>query len=226
MMCVNHPKPEVDIRNFRLNKLCTPEYRHLWWLLFWLVYLVRYRILESLTPAGGYTVIHCALDDHIPFCEGFLIFYASWYVAIVGMHLYTAFFDLDTFRRYTKFLIISMTISTIIIVLFPSCQELRPAAFPRDNFLTRVMGFIYTVDDNCGVFPSEHVIGAFAVLAAAMHCKTIRSPKIRIAIGMLVALIAMSTVFVKQHSVLDGLGALPVCAVAYYFSFHKKRSAS
>lgn len=226
MVCVKHPKPEVDIPNFRLNKLGTPQYRHFLWLLFWLVYLVRYRILESLTPAAGYTVIHCALDDHIPFCEWFLIFYASWYVVIVGMHLYTAIFDVDTCKRYTKFLVISMTISTIIIVLFPSCQELRPEVFPRDNFLTRVMGFIYTVDDNCGVFPSEHVIGAFAVLAAALHCKTIRSPWTRIAIGVLVALIAMSTVFVKQHSVLDGLGALPICGAAYYFAFGKKRSTS
>lgn len=226
MVYVKHLKPEVDIRNFRLKKLNTPEYRHLWWLLFWPVYLTRYLFLESLTPAAGYTVIHCALDDHIPFCEGFLIFYVSWYVVIVGMHLYTAFFDVDTFKRYSKFLVISMTVSTLTILLFPSCQELRPEVFPRDNFLTRVMGFIYTVDDNCGVFPSEHVIGAFAVLAAAMHCKTIRSPWTRIAIGVLVALIAMSTVFVKQHSMLDGLGALPICAIAYYFSFTRKRSAS
>lgn len=215
-------QPEVDIRNFRLKKLNTPEYRHLWWLLFWLVYLVRYRILESMTPASGYTVIHCALDDRIPFCEWFLIFYASWYVGIVGMHLYTAFYDVETYRRYTKFLVLSMTLSTLIILLFPTCQELRPEVFPRDNFLTRVMGFIYTMDDNCGVFPSEHVIGAVGVFAAALHCKGLRAPWKRAAVGLWSALVIVSTVFVKQHSLLDIVGAILPCAAAYYFAYVRK----
>lgn len=215
-------QPEVDIRNFRLNKLNTPEYRHLWWLLFWPVYLLRYMVLESLTPAAGYTVIHCALDDKIPFCEWFLIFYASWYVVIVGMQLYTAVYDVDAFKGYSKFLTIAMSMSTITILLFPSCQELRPEVFSRDNFLTRVMGFIYSVDDNCGVFPSEHVIGAIGVFLAAVHCKNLRSPEKLTAIGVLTMLIIVSTVFVKQHSVLDAVGAIPLCAVAYYFAYMRK----
>lgn len=219
-------QPEVDIRNFRLNKLNTPQYRHLWWLLFWPVYILRYTILESLTPAAGYTVIHCALDDLIPFCEWFLIFYASWYVIIAGMHLYTALYDIAVFKRYSQFLVISMTISTLTIVLFPSCQELRPEVFPRDNFLTRLMAFIYTVDDNCGVFPSEHVIGAFGVFAAAVHCKSLRSPGKLTAIGIWISLIIVSTMFVKQHSVLDALGAIVPCAVAYYFAFLRKRQGA
>lgn len=217
-------QPEVDIRNFRLSKLNTPQYRHFLWLLFWPVYLLRYTILESLTPAAGYTVIHCALDDRIPFCEWFLIFYASWYVVIVAMHLYTAIYDVSACKRYSKFLVISMTISTLTIVLFPTCQELRPEVFPRDNFLTRVMGFIYSVDDNCGVFPSEHVIGAVGVFLAAAHCKSLRSPGKLTAVGILCGLIIVSTVFVKQHSVLDAVGAIVPCGIGYYFAYVRKKA--
>lgn len=219
-------RPEVDMRNFRLNKLNTPEYRHFWWLLFWPVYILRYMILENLTPAAEYTVMHCALDDRIPFCEWFLIFYVSWYVVIVGMHLYLALYDVAAFKRYSKFLAISMTISTLTILLFPTCQELRPEVFPRDNLLSRIMGYIYTVDDNCGVFPSEHVIGAVAVFAAAVHCKNLRSPGKLTVIGIWISLIILSTVFVKQHSVLDVLGAIVPCAVAYYFAFVRKRQGA
>ncbi len=217
-------QPEVNLRNFRLNRLGTPEYRHLLWLLFWPVYLLRYAILESMTPAAGYTVIHCALDDRIPFCEWFLIFYVSWYVVIVGMQLYTALYDVAACKRYSKFLVISMTISTLTIVLFPTCQELRPETFPRDNVLTRLMGFIYSVDDNCGVFPSEHVIGAVGVFLATAHCKNLRTPGKLTVVGILCGLIIMSTVFVKQHSVLDIVGAIVPCGVAYYFVYVKKES--
>lgn len=213
---------KTEAEKFSLRKLGEPQYRHFLWLLFWPVYILRYLLLESLTPAGGYTVIHCGLDDRIPFCEWFFIFYASWYVAIVGMHLYLAFYDADTCKRYSKFLVISITISTLIIIFFPSCQELRPEVFPRDNLLTRLMGYIYTVDDNCGVFPSEHVIGALAVFAAALHCKRLRSPGKLTAIGIWISLIIVSTVFVKQHSVLDVLGAVPICGVAYWLAFRRK----
>ena len=219
------PSPVVDYRAFRCHKLNTPEYRHLLWLLFWPVYTLRYFIIESLNPASGYTVIHCALDDKIPFCEGFLIFYFGWYLCIVGTHLFTALYDLDTYKRYSKFLVLAMSISTMIFLLFPSCQELRPETFPRDNVLTKTVGLLYMLDDNTNVCPSEHVIGAFAVLAAAWNCKYLRSPGRLACIFVLTVLISVSTVFLKQHSVLDMLAALPVCAVAYYFSFGKNRSA-
>lgn len=215
-----------EIRKFQFSKLNTPEYRHFWWLLFWPAYLLRYLFLESLNPAAGYTVMHCALDDVIPFCEWFLIFYGSWYFVIVGMHLYLAFYDREVCKRYSKFLVIAMSISTLTILLFPTCQELRPEVFPRDNLLSRIMGYIYAVDDNCGVFPSEHVIGAVAVFAAAVHCKSLRSPGTLTAIGIWISLIIVSTVFVKQHSVLDVLGAIVPCAVGYYLAFLRKRQSA
>ncbi len=217
--------PAVDYRTFHPSKLNSPEFRHLWLLLFWPAYILRYLLIENLNPAASYTVIHCALDDKIPFCEGFVIFYVLWYAAIVGMHLYTALYDLDAFKRYSKFLMISMTMSTLIFLLFPSCQELRPTEFPRDNLLTRIMGFLYTVDTNTNVFPSEHAIGAFAVLAAAINCKSLRSQGKIIGIAILAVLISISTVFLKQHSALDVLAALPICAIAYWLCYGRREKS-
>ena len=101
--------------------------RNLRLLLFWPVYLMRYVIIENLNPAARYFPIHCALDDMIPFHELFLIPYVLWYFFIVGMHLYTLFYDVPEFRAFTMFLIISLAISTSIFLLFPriSCIFLR-----------------------------------------------------------------------------------------------------
>lgn len=212
---MKYPALAADYRNFRFSKINTPEYRHLWLLLIWPAYILRHFLVEQLNPAEVHTVIHSPLDDIIPFYEGFVIFYVLWCFAIAGMHLYTMLFDLDAFRRCSKFLIISITISTAIFLLFPSCQEFRPTAFPRGNLLTRIVGLLYAVDTNTNVFPSEHAIGAFAVLAAAINTKSLRSPVKTAAFALLTVLISLSAVFLKQHSILDVLAALPICAVAY-----------
>lgn len=217
------PTSGTDDRSFRPSKCNQKEYRHVWLILFWSVYVTRYILIENLNPAAQYIPIHCALDDRIPFCEAFVIPYVLWYVFITGMHLYTLQYDIQSFKRYSKFLVVSFSISTLIFLIFPTCQQLRPAEFPRDNLLTRIVGLIYALDTSTNVFPSEHAIGSIAVAAAAAHTESLRSPGKRTAITAAAVLICLSTVFLKQHSVLDTLAALPVCAVAYWITYGKKR---
>lgn len=216
------PALAADYRAFSLKKINAPEYRHMWLLAIWPVYLSRYFLIENWNPAASYHAIHCPLDDVIPFCEGFLVFYVLWYVCIFGIHLYTLLFDIDTFKRYSKFLGISITISTAIYLLYPSCQNLRPEIFPRNNGLTKIVGLLYAVDTNTNVFPSEHAIGALAVLAAVINTESLRSPGKIVFFTVLAVLISLSTVFLKQHSILDVLAALPICAVAYGLCFGKR----
>ena len=45
---MNFPAPAVDYRDFRLSRLNTPQYRHLWYFLFWPVYIMRYLLIENL----------------------------------------------------------------------------------------------------------------------------------------------------------------------------------
>lgn len=216
------PTPEVDYRGFRIHKINDPQYRHLWYLLFWPIYICRYLIIENLNPAAVYYPVWCPLDDRIPFCEGFLLPYCLWYVFIAGMHLYTALYDVDSYKRYSRFLIISMSISTVIFLVFPTCQDLRPAEFPRDNILTDIVGLLYSIDTNTNVFPSEHAIGALAVLAAAIHTKSLRSPGKLTVIAILAVLICLSTAFLKQHSMLDVAAAQPICAFAYWICYRRR----
>ena len=219
---MNLPATAADYRNFSLRKINTPEYRHLWLLLFWPIYIARYFLVENLNPAESYTVIHCALDDVIPFREKFLIFYVLWYVSLALMHLYTMLYDVEAFKRYSKFLFVSMGISSVIFLVFPSCQELRPVEFPRDNLLTKIVSLLYAVDTNTNIFPSEHAIGALAVLASAINTRSLRSPGKIAFFAVLAVMISLSTVFLKQHSILDVLAALPICAFAYWLCYGRR----
>ena len=218
------PQPEADLKGFRLSRLFEPQYRHFWLLLIWPVYYLRYFIVEAMNPSSiGCYVMYSPLDDRIPLCEYFLIPYGLWMVCLLGMHLFTMVYDVKTFKRYSAYLAVSFTISTTIFILFPTCQNLRPDSFERNNLFTWILGLVYEFDTNTNVCPSEHVIGAMAVLAAAINCRYFRTPWRITCMTILMVLVSLSTVFLKQHSILDVFAALPVCLVAYLICFPIRR---
>ena len=217
------PKGAVDYRDFRLRKINTPQFRHLWWLLFWPIYWLRYPLVEWLNGAAADChVIHCALDDMLPFSEWFIIPYQLWMACLLAMVVYTLLYDVESFKRYSKFLSVAISISTLIFLVYPSCQNLRPTELPRDNILSDAVRWLYAADTNTNVFPSEHAIGAIAVFAAARRTRGLNTPGRLTAIGVLMCVVALSTLFLKQHSVLDVVAAVPVCAVAWFFTYRKK----
>ena len=74
---------------------------------------------------------------------------------------------------------------------------------------------VYAADTNTNVCPSIHVIGSFAVYFAARDIRRFRAKGWRLGFLTMAVLISLSTVFLKQHSVLDVLAGLAVCAAAY-----------
>lgn len=221
---MNKLKPVVDYRKLRFSNLNSPEFSHLWMLLYWPLYGLAFLFVERLSPIKYYFPVYSTLDDLIPFCELFLIPYWFWFLYLIGMHLYTLLYDIDAFRGLMKFIIISYTIAIVIYLIFPTCQQLRPVSFERDNILTRMVAGLYAFDTSTNVCPSIHVIGSVAVLCASWHVERFRTPGWKFAFGLSAFLISISTVFLKQHSVIDILAAIPVCVIAYYFSFMKQKA--
>lgn len=217
------PKPCVDYRKFRFSKLNTDEFRHVLLLLFWPVFGLLFTYVERFYPVKKYYSVHCALDDAIPFCEWFFIPYLFWFVWLVGTLAYTFFFDVPAFKKMMYFVMFTYTVTIVIYFLFPTCQELRPPEFERQNLLTQMIGGFYQFDTNTNVCPSIHVIGSFAGAFALWECRALQKPQYRAAIVITTLLISISTVFVKQHSVIDVAAALPLCAIGYYFCFGKSR---
>lgn len=213
----------VDYRNFRFGKLNTPEFAHLKYLLFWPIFGLMFLTVERLWIRDYYIPIHCPLDDMIPFCEYFLIPYLFWFVFLIGIHLYTLFFDTESFKKLMKFIIVSYSLTMLIYILFPNCQELRPLTFERDNIFTRFLSEFYQFDTNTNVFPSLHVIGSAAVMVSAWNSKHFHTPGWRIVFGVTAVLISVSTVFLKQHSVLDVFAAVPICILAYCVAYGERK---
>ena len=184
----------------------------------WVFYFSFYFLTERLIPAEICHPIHCALDDRIPFCEYFAVFYVFWYLLVFGALIGTLLWDPDSFSRLSEFIFITQVVAMTIYILFPSRQDLRPAFFTRDNGLTQLMAFLYSFDTSTGVCPSLHVAYSLGILSVAL-----KKPKLgngwKWLLGLLVLLICLSTMFVKQHSALDVLAALPVSLAAELLVF-------
>ena len=208
----------VDYRKLRPSNIASPEYRHLLLLLYWPLYGLTFLMLErGLTLT--YHPVEAAQDANIPFCEFFVPAYYFWFVFLIGIHFYTAFFDLPAFKKLMYFIMISYTLTSLIYIIYPTCQELRPDEFARDNIFVRIVKGLYAFDTNTNVCPSLHVIGSFAVLFTSWQCKRFKTPLWQIGFVTATVLISLSTVFLKQHSVIDIWAALAVCAAAYPFAF-------
>lgn len=211
----------VDFRRFSLKTLFCGEYRYLLILIYWALFGAAFSALEVFRTTG-YHPVSSPLDDVIPFCEFFVIPYFFWFVYLVGMYVYSVFFDTETFKNYTYFIMITYTVTLVIYLIWPTMQELRPVEFARDNIFTDIMKRFYNFDTNTNVCPSIHVIGSVAVSCAAWNSKLFSTWGWRIAFTVATALIVLSTVFLKQHSVVDIPPALLICALAYPLVYNKR----
>lgn len=206
-------KSVVDYRKFRLSKINDPQFSHLKYLLGWIGYFALYLITENFIPAEKCYVMHSTLDDMIPFCEIFVIPYVFWYLLIAITLVYLALYNIDGFKRFQSFIIITQVVAMTIYIIFPNMQDLRPAEFPRDNVLTSIVNLLYTADTCTNVCPSLHVGYSIGIASAWLKEKDV-SKWWKLFIIIAVILICMSTAFIKQHSVLDGFAAIPMCIFA------------
>lgn len=193
----------VDYTRLRVSTVNTPEYRHVWLLLYWPIYIVWFVLVERVIPQGEFHVMWCPLDDLIPFHELAVIPYCFWYVMLVFIAVYLLLNDVPAFKRYMYFTILTYSASLIFFDIYPTCQNLRPESFERSNVLTAVAAALYGADTSTNVCPSLHVVGAFAITFGALDTKRFQTVLWRIAYLIFALAVSISTLFMKQHSAID-----------------------
>lgn len=215
----------IDWKNFRLSRINSPEYNHLYLLLYWIIYLVAFQGLEHWTNRE-YNILHCFIDDYIPFNEYFVIPYLFWFVYMFSMSVYLVFFDRNCFIYYMKLIMITSAVACISYAVYPSALELRPTVFQRDNIFTEITKMIYDFDTSTNVCPSMHVTGSVVTMLVGLRTKTGRKRTWTVFHIVTTVLITLSTVFMKQHSVIDVFWALIVCCFAQWIVLYIDNKSS
>lgn len=195
------------------------KYKHAWVFLYGLIYFPWFGYLEK-TVTSNYHVIHTALDDKIPFIEFFIVPYLLWFGFIAFAAFYFFFTDKNDFYRMAIFTITGMTVFLIISTLYPNGQNLRPTEFARDNIFVDMVNQVYKGDTPTNIFPSIHAYNSIAVYIAVCNSERLKNYKlIKYGSFSLTILIILSTIFLKQHSVVDVIGAIVLAIPAYYFTY-------
>lgn len=195
---------------------------HLWpFLIYSIIYMIWFHILE-VVPRHKYLTIIVPLDRKIPFLECFVVPYLSWfgYIFIGTILLY--YKDRDMYDRLITSMMIVETLFLLISTFLPNRQPLRLLEMPRDNVFTHLVAYVWKSDSPTNVFPSLHVFNAIAMTIALVRSRwkfTGKKWADRFIIVWCV-LICLATVFIKQHSVCDGIAS---CLLIIWSWFYVER---
>jgi membrane-associated phospholipid phosphatase len=170
----------------------------------------------TLTPRY---ITQIPFDEQIPFIPVFVVPYLLWFAYVPFGLIYIGIHSKKEFYKLFLFLFGGMIVSNAIFTVFPNAQYLRPVIRSNDPF-SMLVKFIYASDTPTDVFPSMHVINSIAVNAALQHSRAFSAKKRRKAAShILTILICLSTVFIKQHAVLD-VGAGILVSGFFYFPLY------
>lgn len=195
----------------------------IWYLSYVLLYLPWFFTIEKFITDNHprLHIMHSAIDDLIPFCEYFIIPYFMWFVYIAVACIFMFFKATDTeYRRFAWSLIIGMSLCMVICMIFPNGVNMRPDSLDNDNICARLVLLLWSTDTSTNVFPSIHVYNSL-VIHVALCRSELFTKKQRLKNVSLVTciVICLSTMFLKQHSLLDVLGACVLMLVMYYFIY-------
>lgn len=179
------------------------NYRHLLLLLLFIPLQLWFSYCEA-TVKPLY-MMFSPIDESIPFVKEFVVPYLLWYLFVASSVLYLGFTSKADFYKLIILLSSGMAIACTIFLVFPNGQNLRPEINETDVF-SRMINCIYQMDTPTDVTPSLHVFDSIAVYISLIKCTSLKSKHIlKAVLSIFMLSICASTVFIKQHSILDVL---------------------
>jgi membrane-associated phospholipid phosphatase len=187
--------------------------RHAWWSLC-LPYIIFMFLLPERLVTADYWVSYVPLDDYIPFFPPFVVFYLPMVSHAFLYRPVAASQDGDGFRKYMLFMSLAYTLGAAIYILFPNGRTCARPPLRRGTYLPALSaGFTGSIRTRTS-FRACMSSAASASPPPSMNedhkAKVGQGPD-----GLLSLLVMLSTVFIKQHSVLDLAAGLVYGAMIY-----------
>ena len=200
------------------------KYKHLLPLAIFLIFYLSVFVYVENRPDHHMHLLASQFDHLIPFCEIFVIPYIIWFFYITFGVLFFGIVerDRDQYYQLSTNLMIGMALFLLISLVWPNGHTLRPAVLPRDNIFTRLVVMIYSSDTSTNVFPSIHVFNTIAMHTAVSHSTTLKKHPWAVRFSGIIAVsIVLSTMFIKQHTVIDVVGAMGLNLVTWYLLYRQ-----
>lgn len=186
------------IIKYNLNEL---KWLDLIWLALFPLININYIIAGVITEKGKN--ISLPLDKEIPFISVFVFPYIYWYIYIFIGVIFILVKDRRKYIRALLAVYIGMLVCYFIYYLFP-VEIARPTIINND-LPNKLVNIIYQNDRPLNCFPSLHVLNSYII----MRYTNRKENKYWFYYTQIVGiLIILSTLFIKQHFILDGIAAI------------------
>lgn len=163
---------------------------------------------------GNVNILRTHIDNIIPFEKIFIVPYLLWFFYFVSILIYFAIVDKKHYFRLLFSILVGNLLCFIVYYFYPTTVP-RPDVMGND-ILSFLVKLTYKNDNPFNCFPSVHVLNA---LLASMYLFNYNK-KIAVRSFSVIAfvLITLSTLFVKQHYILDAV-ASSIIGVSMYVLF-------
>ncbi|SFG06587.1 PAP2 superfamily protein [Oribacterium sp. WCC10] len=147
-------------------------------------------------------IIELPLDRMIPTVPAFFVPYGFWWILFPGALLYFLFWGTKKdFLKLCFILFGGYTICMVVYTLWPNGLDLRQDITTTD-FFSKCVLWLRSIDPPRNVCPSMHVSSTVAIDIVVRECKYIKL-KYKNMETVIAVLICISTLLIKQHSVVD-----------------------
>ncbi|VYU50616.1 phosphatase PAP2 family protein [Clostridium tertium] len=190
------------IKSFILKyNLQNVKWLDLTWLLVMPIININYLLAGSIAENG--TSLALKLDNEIPFLSIFIFPYIYWYFFIlIGL----VFILSRNRERYAKTLLaiyIGMCICYLFYYFYP--VEIARPVIANNTIPNKLVNIIYENDRPFNCFPSIHVLNTYIIMR---FTKLKDNKSWFLYTNIIGVLIILSTLFIKQHFILDGVIAI------------------
>lgn len=169
---------------------------------------ISYFLIKLFIPS--YNLITSHIDDKIPLIPIFIIIYMLWYPYLFISYYMVYKKDKLKYKKLIINTAISIIIANLCYIIYPTMVN-RPQ-IDNNGIINKILILVYKLDTPVNCLPSMHCLLSFLIMFTVLFDKTM-SKKLKITTSIISTSIVLSTLFVKQHVVIDVLLALIIALI-------------
>lgn len=155
------------------------------------------------------------IDAKLPFVAPFVAFYILAFAQWIISYVLIARESREFCRHFVYGDIIAKIFCLFFFIFFPTTLE-RPEV-TGNGFFEQLVRFIYDVDAPVNLFPSIHCLESWCCIRAAFSMR--KTPRWYRMLTVFMSLgVFASTLFIKQHVLLDVFGGIAVYEAGYFIA--------
>lgn len=187
--------------------------KHITMITLYMLFIFLFLFVGSYNEGREFYNLSISIDNKIPFNPHFVWTYILYY--IVALMPVMVVDDIHDFRRMVGAYLMMYFLGFLTFIIFP-VKMLRPE-ITGDGYSLWLLRKIYNADNGYNAFPSMHVANAFLASFFSFRFNRIYGGFVY----LIAFLITISTLFIKQHYLVDLPAGILLAYFVYRFSYFK-----